>query len=165
MEAGKALLVLGMTRAALDPAASEPLAAPRQLLEAVAGEIAYFRQRGRPVIFLVSGAAGATPASLQEQLHPALPVDPLEPLLPLPTISACCRTGRGPLLEQGSVDTVTLVGLRAHVEILFSAAEAVTRGLRITVPAPCIASACSEDHEIALRLIRRELMGARRVEG
>jgi len=155
MRATKALLVLGMARHVLDPRAEEPILDASSLIEAVSGEIAYFRERRRPVVFLVPGLEGSSSSELLERVHPDLRADPLDLLLPLPSISGFQRTGLDAFLTSQRVDMLTIVGVRSHLEVLLTAADAYARGMSYVVPAPCVASTGMQEHTVALRQIRQ----------
>lgn len=151
----KALLVLGMAREVLDAQASEPIVDSALLVEAVSGEIAYFRDRRRPVVFLVPGLEGMPTSELFERILPDLRPDPLDPIFPLPSISAFHGSGLDPWLASQHVDMLTIVGVRSHLEVLLTAAEAYRRGLSFVVPAPCVGSTSAEAHTLGLRQIRQ----------
>ena len=70
MGRSKALLVMGMTGLALAPDAREPILSVSALLEAVRGEIAYFRAHHRSVLFLVPAPLQAPPKGLRASIHP-----------------------------------------------------------------------------------------------
>ncbi len=151
----KALLVFGMTRAALAAERTPPIAQAAELLEAVAGEIAYFRERRRQVAFLVPGPEGQSEAQLLQQLHPDLGADTLDAVFAQPTLSAFHAGGLAAWLRDHEIESVTLVGLRSHVEVLYTAAGAAMRGMQIVVPALCVGSDSPEDHLFALRQLRQ----------
>ncbi len=155
--ADKALIVVGMSRAALSSPAWGPDAKHGALLEAVASEINYFRARQRPVVYTVAGSAGQDGAALLEQLHPDLAADPLETVFAQPSLSALYDTGLPRWLADRGIRSVTLVGVRTHVEVLYTAAGAFMRGLRVVVPAGCVAAEEPDAQAFALQQIRTVL--------
>ena len=154
----KALLVLGMTLQNLDPSAPEPVLELPRLLEAVAGEIRYFRGHRRSVAFVVPGPPGLAAKELLAQVHPSLRPDQLDTVFPQPSLSAFRQTGLEEWLKERSVEGVTIVGVRSHVEVLYTAADAYMMGLPLVIPTPCISSTDSENHGFALRQIREILL-------
>jgi nicotinamidase-related amidase len=64
------------------------------------------------------------------------------------------------LLEYLQVKTLILTGVAANICVLFTANDAYMRGMRVFVPADCIASNTLEDNAFALRQIE-VVMGGR----
>lgn len=151
--ADKALIVVGMSRAALAAPGWGEAADHASLLEAVAGEVSYFRSKQRPVVFTVSGTPDEAAGDLLARIHPALSPDPLETVFAQPSLSAFHGTELERWLREQGVEAVTLVGVRTNVEVLFTAAGAVMRGLRLVVPAGCVAAEETDLHGFALQQI------------
>jgi nicotinamidase-related amidase len=143
-ESDRALVVLDMT---FDRFRGErAVAAAAAIVRFVQGELRYFRERGRPVFFAHDAVAGPvlqelTPRSDEVIVRKSAP-------------SAFFRTDLESLLLRRRVQRLTLVGLETHTAVLLTAADAMSRGLEIVVPEPCVAAADVGSHTAALRLMR-----------
>ncbi len=155
--AGKALLVLGMTKEMLDPSRPEPIVGADLLIEAVSGEIDYFRKRDRPVVFMVPSVGGVPQDELVSMLHRDIHPDHLDTILAFPSLSAFFGSGLEEYLSRNGIESVTIVGVRTHVEVLYTAAGATMRGLSVTVPEPCVGSEDPVYHRCALEQIQKVL--------
>ena len=69
------------------------------------------------------------------------------------------------LLEYLHAKTVILTGLTTDLCVLFTASDAHMRDLHIVVPADCCAAASTENHEMALELLRTSLNADVRLSG
>jgi len=144
-ESDRALIVLDMT---LDRFRG-PQAVPGAggIVRYVQGELRYFRERGRLVIFAANDGCGAviqelTPRSDEVILKKAAP-------------SAFFATNLDDVLRKRRVRRVTLVGLETHTSVLLTAADAFSRSYTVTVPDPCVCARDPEAHETACALLRR----------
>jgi len=142
-ESDRALVVLDMT---LDrfhgPAA---VAGAASIVRFVQGELRYFRERGRPVIF-----ANGEGLVIQE-LTPRSD----EVVFKKPGPSAFYGTSVDTALRSQGVRRVTLVGLETHTSVLLTAADAMARGYEVVVPDPCVCAHDPEAHAAAIGLLRR----------
>lgn len=150
-ESDRALVVLDMT---LDrfhgPAAVAGAAA---IVRFVQGELRYFRERGRPVVF----ASGGGPQSLIiQELTPRSD----EVVFKKPGPSAFYGTSLDTALQALGVRRVTLVGLETHTAVLLTAADAMARGYEVVVPDPCVCAGDPDAHAAAIALLRRHWAGA-----
>jgi nicotinamidase-related amidase len=153
-----------MTRKNLDPTQRGSLPEAGGLIPYIQGELRYFRERGRPVIFVCQApdaSAGGefgdgdkggaiSPTDFVESLTPR----PAEPIVPQKAANAFFKTELQALLEPLAVRRLTLVGIRTNTEILLTAADAIARGYQVVVPDPCVAAEDADDHAFALRQIR-----------
>ncbi len=148
-ESDRALIVLDMT---LDrfrgPSAIEGAAS---IMRFVQGELRYFRERGRMVVFANQAGAGVviqelTPRSDELTMQKSAP-------------SAFFGTSLDTALRRRGVRRVTLVGLETHTSVLLTAADAFSRGYEVVVPDPCVRAGNAEAHEAALSLLRRYWAG------
>jgi nicotinamidase-related amidase len=149
-ESDRALVVLDMT---LDrfhgPAA---IAGAATIVRFVQGELRYFRERGRPVIFACSDG----PQSLIiQELTPRSD----EVVFKKSGPSAFFGTSLDTALRSQGVRRVTLVGLETHTAVLLTAADALTRGYEVVVPDPCVCAGDPDAHAAALALLRRHWAG------
>lgn len=144
----KGLLVIDVTRGRVQGSFDGAL----DLIEPVAGEIAYYHRRKQPVIFACSTAdPGDDPRAA---IHPELTSDPLDPVFRLGGYSAFHGTELQSTLEALGVTELRIVGLETHTAVLYTAADAVQRGFRVVIPETCVASADEDDHVFALRQVR-----------
>lgn len=120
----------------------------RDLIRYIRGELRYFRERGRPVIFACSERGDGKPGVIAE-LTPRTG----ETVLFRHTPSAFHDTGLDETLPT-EVRRLTLVGVETHTSILLTAGDAYARGFQVVVPEPCACAKDPADHAYAMRLIR-----------
>ncbi|MDP2340134.1 MAG: isochorismatase family cysteine hydrolase [Deltaproteobacteria bacterium] len=143
-ESDRALIVLDMTldrfrgSGALDGAAG--------IVRFVQGELRYFRERGRTVVF----ANDETSSVVIQELTPRSD----EGVLKKPSPSAFFATELDALLQRRRIRRVTLVGLETHTAVLLTAADALARGYEVVVPDPCVFARDVVAHTSALALLR-----------
>lgn len=147
-ESDRALLILDMTTEHVVGPRAVPGAA--QIVRFVQGELRYFRERGRPVVFALTAPDLAEPPAILTELTPRSDERVLYKAAP----SAFFDTDLGAVLKAQRVRRLTLVGLETHTSVMLSAADAVARGLQVVVPEPCVCATNPEDHRFALRQIR-----------
>jgi nicotinamidase-related amidase len=143
-ESDRALLVLDMTISRVS--GPHAVAGASAIVRFVQGELRYFRERGRPVVFACGGADQVilelTPRSDEVVLRTSAP-------------SAFFGTGLDAALSAKGVRRLTLVGLETHTSVLLTAADALARGYQVVVPDPCVCAQSTEAHAAALLLLRR----------
>jgi nicotinamidase-related amidase len=145
-ESDRALVVLDMT---LDRFRGErAMAGAAAIVRYVQGELRYFRERGRPIFF----ANDLLAAAVIQELTPRSD----EPVLKKVAPSAFFRTDLEAHLARHHVRRLTVVGLETHTSVLITAADALSRGLQVVVPEPCVFASDAWSHEAALRLLRDE---------
>lgn len=145
-ESDRALLVLDMT---LDRFRGErSIDGAGGIVRFVQGELRYFRERGRVVVFANDDAAGAVIQELTPRSD--------ERVLKKPAPSAFFGTDLDVQLQKQRIRRLTLVGLETHTTILLTAADALARGYEVVVPDPCVAARDVAAHEAALRLLREQ---------
>jgi nicotinamidase/pyrazinamidase len=147
-ESDRALLILDMTQDRVAGPDAVPGAA--HIVRYVQGELRYFRERGRPVIFACTAPDLADPPQIIQELTPRAD----ERIMWKSAPSAFFDTDLGETLKDLKVRRVTVVGLETHTSVLLTAADAVARGFQVVVPDPCVCAASPEDHSFALRQIR-----------
>src|SRR5688572_9781165 len=116
----------------------------------VQGELRYFRERGRPIVFALT----TTDFTNAPEILPELTPRSDERVLLKTAPSAFFDTDLGDSLQQQRVRRLTIVGLETHTSVLLTAADAVARGFQVVVPDPCVCAANPDDHRFALRQIR-----------
>lgn len=147
-ESDRALLILDMTTDHVVGPRAVPGAA--NIVRFVQGELRYFRERGRPVVFALTAPDLAEPPGILVELTPRSDERVLYKAAP----SAFFDTDLGDVLKAQRVRRLTLVGLETHTSVMLSAADAVARGLQVVVPEPCVCAKDPDDHRFALRQIR-----------
>ncbi len=145
-ESDRALIVLDMT---IDRFRGDrSISGADGIVRYVHGELRYFRERGRPVVF----ANDAVASAVIQELTPRSG----EPVFRKTAPSAFFRTDLDLHLARHRVRRVTIVGLETHTGVLLTAADALSRGLEVVVPDPCVLAGDLESHAAALRLLRHE---------
>lgn len=151
-ESDRALLVLDMTTDRVAGPAAIPGAT--QIVRYVQGELRYFRERGRPVIF--SCTSSRTTADLEKPPELLADLWPRsdERVLYKSVPSAFFDTDLAATLRALHVRRLTLVGTETNTSILMTAADAMAHGFEVVVPDPCVCARDPQDHKWALRQIR-----------
>lgn len=145
-ESDRALLVLDMTLDRFRGARS--IDGAGGIVRFVQGELRYFRERGRVVVFAHDEDAG----SVIQELTPRSD----ERVLKKPAPSAFYGTDLELQLQKKHIRRLTLVGLETHTAILLTAADALSRGYEVVVPDPCVMARDASAHDAALRLLREQ---------
>jgi nicotinamidase-related amidase len=140
-ESNRALLVLGVSLQRFRGDDAERFQAALRYIQ---GEVRYFRERGRLVVFAHEG--GMVPVA---DLTPRSDEPSIEVLHP----SAFFNTSLESLLRARNVARLSIVGFDTHVGVLLSAADAAQRGFEVIVPEPCVASSNPTAHQLALDLL------------
>ena len=146
---GRALLVLDMTENWLDTTSPDHIPRALDILPFVRGELQYFRERQRPVFFLTRHNSAR-----QDRVVRALTPRRREALISRPAACGFFETDLDERLRAAKIERITLVGLHSSSAILLTAANAVMRGYRVSVPQPCVTDADEGDHHAALRLLQ-----------
>jgi Isochorismatase family len=142
-ESDRALLVLDVTLGRFRGPSAETF---RTALRFIQGEVRYFRERGRMVVFA--------------QPHASQPIADLtprndEPSVGLHRISAFADTELHTMLRQRHIARLSIVGFETHLSVLLSAADAAQRGFDVIVPEPCVAAEDHDAHRVGLDLLYR----------
>ncbi len=147
-ESDRALLVLDMT---LDRfRGADAIDGAGSIVRFVQGELRYFRERGRVVVFANDARDEDAVAAVIQELTPRS----AERILKKPAPSAFFGTDLDTQLRQRRIRRLTLVGLETHTAVLLTAADALSRGYEVVVPDPCVFARDVAAHESALRLLR-----------
>ena len=143
-ESDRALIVLDMT---LDRfRGSNALDGAAAIVRYVQGELRYFRERGRMVVFANDEASSVVIQELTPRSD--------ERVLKKPSPSAFFGTDLDTQLQRGHVRRVTLVGLETHTAVLLTASDALARGYEVVVPDPCVFARDAAAHTASLALLR-----------
>ena len=144
----RALVVIDMTSRLVYGEGGRPVAGAKDLIRFIQGELRYFRERDRAVVFVLSrGRAGTT-------IIPELTPRAGELIIDKPSHSCFFGTQLQSYLEERGAGRVTLVGVGTADNVLITAADADARGFGVSVPDPCVCDADPDAHAFALRLIR-----------
>jgi len=147
-ESDRALLILDMGLACVR--GSDAVVGAEHLVRFIQGELRYFRERGRLVIFANTNVDNRGVDVVIPELTPRSD----EIRLSLSAPSAFFGTDLDRLLQKHHVRRLTLVGVETHTAVLLTGGDALARGYDVVVPEPCV---CANDvvaHEAALRLLR-----------
>ena len=144
-ESDRALIVLDMT---IDRfRGPQAIAAAAAIVRFVHGEVRYFRERGRLIVF----ANAEDSSAVIQELTPRSD----ELCLKKPGPSAFGAPSLDAALQHRGVRRVTLVGLETHTSVLLTAADAFSRGYTVIVPDPCVTAADADAHAAAFDMLRR----------
>lgn len=164
----KALLIIDMLNDYLEEGAPREVPAGRWILDNIAGEIRYAREKGRPVIYLCDRHKvddpefEIRPPHAIVGTHGAEVIDVLAPqpgdhVIPKVSYSGFYRTDLEKLLDELDIDELLICGVTTNGCVLYTAMDALQRGLHIIVPEPCVAAMNEDDHRFALRQINQVL--------
>lgn len=158
----KALLVIDMLRDFIEEGAPQEVPAGRWIIENIAGEIRYAREKNRPVIYLCDrhdpddpefestpphAVRGTPGAEVIEALAPRAG----DPVVEKTGYSGFFHTRLEELLDELEIDELLLCGVLTNVGVLYTAMDALQRGFGVIVPETCVAALTEEDHKFALR--------------
>lgn len=148
-ESDRALVILDMTREGCRGSADLERAVA-DIGRFVLGELRYFRERGRLVVFASSTATASSSSSILPGIRPRSD----EIVLTTATSSAFAGTDLDTILQRMHIARVTLVGIETHTTVLATADDAARRGYGVVVPETCVAAADPVVHAAALRRLR-----------
>lgn len=137
-------------------------AATLDIIPYVQGELQYFRERMRPVVFC-NTHAGENPSELSDasrfdrEVIQALSPRTGEICLKKSRPNAFFGTELSNTLHGLKVRKLTIVGAFSHTSVLVTAAAAIDHGFSVVVPETCVCAGNVQDHAAALRLINRWL--------
>jgi len=117
----------------------------KKLIPLIQGEMQYFRERHRPVLYTSIGQS-----KILQELSPR----PSEAVFNRPSHSAFFQTPLESILRELHVRKITLVGLYTHTSILLTVADALARNYEVIVPETCVYAPYQHDHQYALHLIK-----------
>jgi len=164
----KALLVVDMLNDFVLEGAPLEVPAARGIIDHIAGEIRYAREKGRPIIYLCDSHQPDDPEFEYWPAHAvrgtpgARVIDELVPragdhLVEKAGYSGFFRTRLDQLLNELEIEEVLICGVLTNIGVLYTAVDALQRGLRVIVPETCVAALDEEDHRFALHQINEVL--------
>jgi len=128
------------------------IAQTKEIIPFIYGELQYFRERMRPVIF-----ANTWWSEDRSQVVRELSPRTGEISINKPRPNAFFATELHSVLTRLKVKNLTILGAPAHTSVLLTASAALDHGFSVVVPETCVCSANPLDQEAALRLINRWL--------
>lgn len=164
----KALLVIDMLKDFVEKGAPLEIPAARNIIENIAGEIRYAREKGRPVIYLCDShepndpefeywpphaVKGTRGAEIIDELAP----QPGDHIVEKTAYSGFFRTNLEKMLNELEIEELLICGVATNICVLYTAVDALQRGFRLVVPETCVAALDEEDHRFALRQINEVL--------
>ncbi len=164
----KALLVVDMLYDFIEDGAPLQVPAAKEIIEGIAGEIRYAREKGRPVIYLCDRHAQDDPefhycaSHAVRGTHGAEIIEELAPqagdhLVEKTGYSGFFRTGLEKLLDELEIEELLICGVQTSTGVLYTAMDALQRGFRVIVPETCTACRDQDEHRFALRQINEVL--------
>lgn len=164
----KALIIVDMLKDFIDDGAPLEVPAGRWVVENIAGEIRYHRERKRPIIYVCDRHEPNDPEFEYWPPHAikgtrgAEVIDALAPqttdyIIEKTSYSAFFRTNLEKLLNELEIDEVLICGVLTNICVLYTAVDALMRGIRVIVPETCVAALNEADHKWALRQINEVL--------
>jgi nicotinamidase-related amidase len=130
-------------------------AATADIIPFLQGELQYFRDRMRPVIFC--NTSSYKPASRKNsfgrEVIQALSPRTGEICLSKTRPNAFFETDLLMTLSHLKVKTLTIVGAFSHTSVITTAASALDFGFSVVVPETCVCASSPEDQATALRLL------------
>ncbi len=164
----KALLIVDMVEDFVAPGAPMEVSRARDIIDNIAGEIRYAREKKRPVIYVVDRHEPDDPEFDRWPVHsvrdtPGAQI--IEALAPQPgdyvvaknSYSGFFHTELDALLDDLDIDDLLICGVTTNVGVLYTAADAIMRGIGVIAPETCVAARSPEDHAFALRQINEVL--------
>jgi len=163
-----ALLIVDMLNDFVRQGAPLEVPAVREILDNIRKRLQEARRQGMPVLYLcdahapddeefniwpahaVRGTAGA-------QVIAELVPRPGEPIIPKTKYSSFFGTDLEDQLRQREVTGLIMTGVVTNICILYTSADAISRGFRVQVPQDCVVALSREDHEWALKQMRTVL--------
>jgi nicotinamidase-related amidase len=172
-ESHKALLIVDMQRDFIDDGAPLHVPDAKNIIESIAGEIRYAREKKRPIIYVCDRHApddpefeywpphsvrGTPGAEIIDTLAP----QPGDHIVEKAAYSGFFKTNLESLLDELEIDEVLICGVLTNICVLYTAMDALQRGIRVIVPEPCVAGVDPDDHKFALRQITEVLKAVHR---
>lgn len=157
----RAILILDMINDLAHPEGRNFVASTADIIPFVQGELQYFRERMRPVVFcstqMNDNVDDLGNDGLEARVIQALSPRTGEISIAKPRPNAFFATDLLRVLQGLKVKTLTIVGVFSHTSVITTTASALDQGFSVVVPETCICAQDALDHAAALRLINRWL--------
>jgi nicotinamidase-related amidase len=160
----RAMIIIDMVYALAHPNGLFYRSENSDIIPYIQGELTYFRERQRPIIFVNSACYQRNQhepnlSEMHDQIIGQLKPRTKEICISKTEKSAFFKTPLVELLQELKVGTLTLVGFFSHTSIIATAASALDLGLFVVVPETCVGAEDAQDHSAALRLINSWIRG------
>ena len=166
-----ALIIIDMLEDFLAPGAPLEVPAGREIVPAIGRRLDEARSRGTPVVYVCDAHAPddkefsvwpphAIPGTPGARVVNALAPREGERVVTKTSYSGFYNTELDEVLRGLDVNHLVITGVVTNICILYTAADALMRGYRVTVPPDCVAGLNEEDHAFALRQITEVLKPA-----
>ncbi len=146
-KSSRALLVIDMTDQFAHKDGQCYVAASEEIIPFIHGELQYFRERMRPIIFCSARESGPVIRELSPRRG--------EFCLEKNYANAFLDTNLNYILFEQKVKNLTIVGLQFYKSVLLTAGAALEQGFSVVIPETCVCSDLEQDHMAALRLFDR----------
>lgn len=147
----RAIVLVDLINEFAHPEGKRFIAGAKDIIPYVQGELQYFRERMRPVLFC-SSIINREQSFLDEVIRELTPRRG-EICIKKSKADAFLHTDLAATLHNLKVKTLTIVGLPLTSSISLTAASALQHGFSVVVPETCVCSHDEQDHLAALRLI------------
>lgn len=152
----QAIIVLDMINDIAHPESKNFEQATSEIIPLLQGELKYFRERMRPVIFCQT-QSGKTEKSFSEQVIQPLSPRAQEISIAKKTDNAFLGTDLYEILVKLKIERLSIVGAFTHTSVIKTVGSALDLGFSVVVPETCVCAKSQQDHLAALHLINRWL--------
>ena len=164
----KALFIVDMLKDFVEDGAPLQVPAVKGIIENIAGEIRYAREKGRPIVYICDRHTADDPEFAVWPAHAvkgtagAEIIDELTPLagdhiVEKTSYSGFYKTNLEALMDELEIDDVLICGVLTNICVLYTAVDALQRGIKVIVPETCVAALDEDDQKFALRQIHQVL--------
>lgn len=163
-----ALLIVDMLNDFVQKGAPLEVPAARGIVDNIRERLQEARRQGMPVIYIcdahapddeefeiwpVHAVRGTEGAQVVSELAP----QPGELVIPKTRYSGFFQTNLEEELHRRGVTGLILTGVVTNICILYTAADAISRGYRVQVPENCVTALSPEDHQWAMKQMKTVL--------
>lgn len=167
-----AVLVIDMLNDFVLEGAPLEVPATRKMVPLLQDQIEKARKQHMPVIYVCDAhdendpefvrmgwPAHALSGTSGGEVIDALKPQPVDTIIQKKSYSAFFATSLHAVLQKHSIAHLLITGCVTNICVLYTAADAVQRGYRVTIVRNCVAGLNANDHEFALRQMK-EVLGA-----
>lgn len=151
----QAIIILDMINDLAHPQGSNYEPATAEIIPFLEGELKYFRERMRLVIFCHTASEQTN--QFNAQVIQALSPRSKEILIKKHGPNAFFGTDLAQILRDNKVKNITIAGVFTHTNVIRSVAGALDHGFSVVVPETCTCARNPQDHQAALHLMDRWL--------
>lgn len=152
----KALLIIDINDRFFDKKSKCYEEGSERILPFIKGEIQYFRERGRLIVFVYTNKSSLAEENSNERSSSVINLKPQadDKIIYKKSPSSFYDTGLSEILDTMGIKRIMLSGVATDTSILLTAADAVFQGYKVTVPETCVFCKDKENQEFSLKLIR-----------